>query len=128
MPPPPQERAAPALAAPEIHLSAEQVTERTLRFLFGDPAGPRATGPIGAASRSTLRLVVVCDKVRNSLWSARKAEIKAVQKRLAELAKLENSKQILPLAEMTKLNARPKLLEDLSAMQAESRGWFWEAA
>ena len=54
------------------------------------------------------------------------AEIKAVQKRLAELEKLENSKQVLPLSEAQKLNAKPKLLEDLAAMQAESRGWFWE--
>merc|ERR1719152_1100839 len=54
------------------------------------------------------------------------AEIKAVQKKLAELAKLENSKVVLPLAEVQKLNAKPKLLEDLRAMQAESRGWFAE--
>jgi len=54
------------------------------------------------------------------------AEIKAVQKKLAELAKLEGSKAVLPLAEVQKLAARPKLLEDLSAMQAESRGWFSE--
>ena len=56
------------------------------------------------------------------------AEIKAVQKRLQELEKLENSKQVLPLSEAMKLNAKPKLLEDLAAMQTESRGWFWEAA
>ena len=52
------------------------------------------------------------------------AEIKAVQKKLAELAKIENSKVVLPLAEVQKLSAKPKLLEDLTAMQAESRGWF----
>jgi len=52
------------------------------------------------------------------------AEIKAVQKKLAELEKLENSKVVLPLAEVQKLSAKPKLLEDLKAMQAESRGWF----
>jgi len=54
------------------------------------------------------------------------AEIKAAQKRLAELEKLENSKVVLPLAEVQKLNAKPKLLEDLKAMQAESKGWFSE--
>ena len=52
------------------------------------------------------------------------AEIKAAQKRLAELTKLENSKVVLPLAEVQKLQAKPKLLEDLAAMQAESKGWF----
>ena len=58
------------------------------------------------------------------LEAALEAEIKAVMKRLAELTKLENSKVVLPLAEVQKLNAKPKLLEDLAAMQAESRGWF----
>ncbi len=52
------------------------------------------------------------------------AEIAAVQKKLAELAKLEKSKVVLPLAEVQKLNAKPKLLDDLAAMQAESAGWF----
>lgn len=52
------------------------------------------------------------------------AEIKQVQKRLKELEKLENSKVVLPLAEIQKLNAKPKLLEDLASMQAESKGWF----
>ena len=55
-------------------------------------------------------------------------EIKAIEKRLAQLAKLENSKEALPLAEVQKLNAKPKLLEDLGAMLSESRGWFWEGA
>jgi len=33
---------------------------------------------------------------------------------------------VLPLAEVQKLAAKPKLLEDLNAMQTESRGWFGE--
>jgi hypothetical protein len=56
------------------------------------------------------------------------AEIRAVQKKLAELEKLEGSKVVLPLAEVQKLAAKPKLLADLQAMQAESQGWFSEAA
>jgi hypothetical protein len=56
------------------------------------------------------------------------AEIAAVKKKLAELAKLENSKVVLPLAEVQKLAAKPKLLDDLRAMEAEARGWFSEAA
>ena len=51
-------------------------------------------------------------------------EIKAATKRLAELEKLESSKVVLPLAEVQKLAAKPKLLEDLKAMRDESRGWF----
>jgi len=53
-------------------------------------------------------------------------EIKTIEKRLAALAKLESSGGVLPLAEVQKLNAKPKLLEDLAAMKSESRGWFWE--
>lgn len=55
------------------------------------------------------------------------AEIKAVQKRLAALAVLEKSAKVLPLEDVLKLNAKPKLVADLEAMQAESRGWFAEA-
>mmetsp|Transcript_27788 Transcript_27788/g.89800 ORF Transcript_27788/g.89800 Transcript_27788/m.89800 type:complete len:197 (-) Transcript_27788:509-1099(-) len=55
------------------------------------------------------------------------AEIKAVQKRLAALAVLEKSAKVLPLEDVLKLNAKPKLVADLEAMQAESRGWFTEA-
>ena len=51
-------------------------------------------------------------------------EIAAAQKKLADLEKLENSKVVLPLSEVQKLAAKPKLLEDLKAMQTESRGWF----
>ena len=55
------------------------------------------------------------------------AEIKQVQQRLAALAKLEESskKQALPLSE-TQKPRRGKLMEDLKAMQDESRGWFAE--
>ena len=56
------------------------------------------------------------------------AEIKAARKKLAELEKLENSKVVLPLAEIQKLNAKPKLLEDLAAMEADAAGWFGEAS
>ena len=34
---------------------------------------------------------------------------------------------VLPLAEVQKLNAKPKLIEDLQAMEAESAGWFADA-
>jgi len=52
------------------------------------------------------------------------AEIKAVKKRLAALEVLEKSAKVLPLEDVLKLNAKPKLIADLEAMQAESRGWF----
>jgi len=52
------------------------------------------------------------------------AEIKAAKKKLAELEKIEKSNTVLPLAEVQKLSLKPKLLADLSAMQAERDGWF----
>ena len=64
----------------EVVLSEAEVKELTESFIFGDPSGPKATGPSRAASRSTLRLVVAGDKVRTWLWPSRKVEIKAVLK------------------------------------------------
>ncbi len=52
------------------------------------------------------------------------AEMSSARKRLAELEKLENHKGVLPLETVTKLNAKPKLIADLAAMEEESRGWF----
>ena len=52
--PPPDQR------AEETVLTEAEVKELTERFLFGDPAGVKATGPNGAASRATLGLIVTC--------------------------------------------------------------------
>uniref|UniRef100_A0A7S4BKD7 Uncharacterized protein n=1 Tax=Chrysotila carterae TaxID=13221 RepID=A0A7S4BKD7_CHRCT len=54
------------------------------------------------------------------------AEIQAVKKKLAALEKLEKSKVVLPLEEVQKLSAKPKLLADLHAMEVDSAGWFSE--
>merc|ERR1712032_581888 len=48
------------------------------------------------------------------------AEIKAARKKLAELEKLEKSKDILPLETIQRLNAKPKLIGDLEAMDADA--------
>jgi hypothetical protein len=62
----------------ETVLTAAQVEELTLRFLFGDPAGVKATGPTGAVSRASLGLVAAALFVRNELWPSRRPEIKAL--------------------------------------------------
>eukprot|EP00966_Prymnesium_polylepis_P253373 5856149-Prymnesium_polylepis.1 len=54
----------------------------------------------------------------------RAAEIEALEERLASLAELESPKVPLPLAEVQKLNAKPKLLAELAELKAASRGWF----
>jgi len=76
-------------------------------------------------------LVKKADHVRDLKPIVRKpkfeAEIAAARKKLKELEKLENSKVVLPLEEVQKLNAKPKLLEDLASMTAESAGWFADA-
>ena len=56
--PPPDE------AAAETSLTDAEILELTLRFLFGDPSGVKATGPTGAARRATLELIVECDAVK----------------------------------------------------------------
>jgi hypothetical protein len=86
----------------------------------------RADAASGDSPIRTLPPFRLITRATERLAEIRKAEeeIKAAQKKLAELAKLENSKVVLPLAEVQKLNAKPKLVEDLAAMQAESRGWF----
>ena len=70
--PPPDQR------AEETVLTEAEVKELTERFLFGDPAGVKATGPNGAASRATLGLIVTCLAVRKSFWPSHKPEIKVL--------------------------------------------------
>ena len=52
------------------------------------------------------------------------AKIEAHETKLAALAELESQKLPLPLSEVQKLSAKPKLLEELAKMRQESRGWF----
>jgi len=52
------------------------------------------------------------------------AEMKELRKKLAALEKLEKSKVVLPLEEVQKLNAKPKLVADLQTMEADAYGWF----
>ena len=70
--PPPDE------ADAESALTDAEILELTLRFLFGDPGGVKATGPAGAARRATLELIIKCDAVKKSLWPSRRTEIKAL--------------------------------------------------
>ena len=68
----------PEEAAEETVLTEAEVQDLTERFLFGDPAGVKATGPTGAATRATLRLIVTCVAVRKVLWPYRRPEINAL--------------------------------------------------
>ena len=65
-------------AAEETALAEADIMELTLRFLFGDPAGVKATGPSGSAARATLGLIVNGLAVLKALWPSRRAEIKAL--------------------------------------------------
>ena len=110
--------------APQLTSKLEQLDEQ-LALAESDGKAKRAEKLRGMRDELQQR----CDAVNAAKPFVRKVkfeqEIKAIEKRLAGLAKLENSKEVLPLAEVQKLNAKPKLLEDLAAMQSESRGWFW---
>jgi hypothetical protein len=71
--PPPDE------AAAETALTDAEILELTLRFLFGDPGGVKATGPTGATRRATLDLIVKFDAVsKKVLWPSCRPEIKAL--------------------------------------------------
>lgn len=54
-------------ATEETVLTEAELMELTLRFLFGDPNGVKATGPRGAATRADLGLVATADRVRDAL-------------------------------------------------------------
>lgn len=59
------------------------------------------------------------------VWRPKRAkEIEAVERMLAELAEIESSRVAVPLEEVQKLSAKPRLLEQLSELKAASRGWF----
>ena len=66
------------VASTETVLTEIEIEVLTLRFLFDDPSGVKATGPNECATRPTLGLVVNSSKVRDRLWAHRKAKIKAV--------------------------------------------------
>ena len=68
----------PEKLTPETVLTEAEVQKLSERFLFEDAAGAMATGPIGAATRVSLGLVVVAYMVRAALWRNRRPEIKAV--------------------------------------------------
>ena len=78
---------------------------------------------------------LAAEKLRVKLRAVREAEpivwpvklaanIQAHETKLAALAELESPKLPLPLSEVQKLSAKPKLLEELAEMRQESRGWF----
>ena len=50
--------------------------------------------------------------------------MQALRKRIAELDQLEKSSKILPLADVEKIAARPRLREELAALEADAAGWF----
>ena len=67
----------PDVGSEETVLTVADATDLTLRFLFDDAGGVKATGSSGAASRATLELIKVADEVRRALWPSRRLEIKA---------------------------------------------------
>jgi hypothetical protein len=54
-------------------------------------------------------------------------EILTLKKQLRDLDAIENSKSLVSLEEMKKLNQRPNILARLSQLEAECRGWYDDA-
>lgn len=85
--------------------------------------------------RQTRECVAWAAELRAKLESVRQAkpyawrvkferEIAEHERRLAALVELESTKAPLPLSEVRKLSAKPRLLKELAEMKAASRGWF----
>lgn len=79
------------------------------------------------------------EELRSKLESVREAkpfvwklkfakEIADHKKKLAELAELECPRSPLPLEEVQRLTAKPRLLKELAEMMEASRGWFADDA
>ena len=85
---------------------------------------------VSGSSLAAEKLRVKLRAVREAepiVWPVRPklaAKIQAHETKLAALAELESPKLPLPLSEVQKLSAKPKLLEELAEMRQESRGWF----
>ena len=84
----------------------------------------------GASSRAAELLREKLETLRNSepfVWKPKRAkEIETFERMLAELAELESSKVPVPVEELEKLYAKPRLLAKLAELKAASRGWFAE--
>lgn len=84
----------------------------------------------GASSRAAELLRGKLETLRKSEPFTRKPkhakEIEALERMLTELAELESSKVPVPLEELEKLYAKPRLLAKLAELKNASRGWFAE--
>ncbi len=54
-------------------------------------------------------------------------EILTLRKQLRDLDAIENSKALVSLEEMKKLNQRPNILARLAQLESEGRGWYDDA-
>mmetsp|Transcript_1309 Transcript_1309/g.2184 ORF Transcript_1309/g.2184 Transcript_1309/m.2184 type:complete len:405 (-) Transcript_1309:229-1443(-) len=54
-------------------------------------------------------------------------EILTLRKQLRDLKTIEESKQLVSLEDMKKLNAKPQIMARLEELEAERKGWFDEA-
>ena len=114
------------LTADEQRQAAAQFEDKLQQLLAVKPPPGSATARAADAVRAKLEQSVRGTKpfVRE-LEHAR--EIAGLERELAALAELENPREPLPLAEVCRLNAKPRLLERLAQLRAASRGWFAEA-
>ena len=54
-------------------------------------------------------------------------EIITLRRQLQQLEKIENSKGLVPLEEMKKLNQKPAIVARLAELEEEGKGWFDDA-
>jgi len=113
------------LTADEQRMVEAEFEEKLCR-LACDRQGGKQTSP--GAARAAEELRAKLETVRQAkphVWRVKfEDEIAEHERRLAALLELERPKVPLPLAEVQKLSAKPRLLKELAEMKAASRGWF----
>ena len=116
----------------ELTGDEQQLVEREFQMKLNAFEAAEATPPrtrtVSKAAEQLRKQLETLRKSKPIVWPVKLAkEIRAHEARLGALAELECPKVPLPLAEVQKLNAKPKLLQELAQMKAESRGWFADA-
>lgn len=109
------------LSADEQQLVAKELTAK-LEHVREEAKSTSADSKGAKELQATLEKVCKATPFVREVTFAR--EIAELERSIAALTELECSKTPLPLAEVQKLNAKPRLLEKLAAMRAASRGWF----
>ena len=120
---PPRRDLTPRATSPQATAKLEAL-ELQLASAESEGKAKRAEKLSAARAELTSRIELVRGSRPISRPARHAEEMQALRKRIAELDKLEKSSKILPLADVEKIAARPRLREELAALEADAAGWF----